>query len=329
VSVVVVQFLLSKNSAVAAQEVRDKVSTIVSRLPEGTDTPIMEKFDVDATPIMSVVVAGNRNLREVTEVAKKQIKERIETVQGVGAVIMVGGWERAVNVYVDPDRMAAYQISVLQVREALQKQNIEIPGGRVDQGNRELVLRTMGRMEDVPSFADLIVATYEGRPIRVRDIGRVENGVAEPRSRARLDDKNAVSLIVKKQSGTNVVSVVDAVKAKLAELAPGPAARHLDRGRRRSVALHQTHHRRGAAPPDPGRHPGGAHGLALHARRPEHADRVGRHPDLHHRDLHDDAAHGLHAQQRDDARPGARGRHRHRRRGRHPREHLPPRRGAR
>jgi HAE1 family hydrophobic/amphiphilic exporter-1 len=220
VSVVIVQFLLTKNSAVAAQEVRDKVSTIVSRLPEGTDPPIMEKFDVDATPIMSVVVAGNRNLREVTEVAKKQIKERIETVQGVGAVIMVGGWERAVNVYVDPDRMAAYQISILQVREALQKQNIEIPGGRVDQGNREMVLRTMGRMEDVPSFADLIVATYEGRPIRVRDIGRVENGVAEPRSRARLGDKNAVSLIVKKQSGTNVVSVVDAVKAKLAELGP-------------------------------------------------------------------------------------------------------------
>jgi HAE1 family hydrophobic/amphiphilic exporter-1 len=220
ISTVIVQFLLSKNSAVAAQEVRDKVSTIVSHLPQGTEPPIMEKFDVDATPIMSVVVAGNRNLREVTELAKKQIKERIETVQGVGAVIMVGGWERAVNVYVDPDRMAAYQISVLQVRDALQKQNIEIPGGRVDEGHRELVLRTMGRMEDVGAFADLIVTSYEGRPIRIRDIGRVENGVAEPRTRARLDDKNAVSLIVKKQSGTNVVSVVDAVKAKLAELQP-------------------------------------------------------------------------------------------------------------
>ncbi len=220
VSVVIVQFLLSKNSAVAAQEVRDKVATIVSRLPEGTDPPIMEKFDIGATPIMSVVVAGNRDLREVTEVARKQIKERIETVPGVGAVIMVGGWDRAVNVYVDPERLMAYQLSVLQVREALRAQNIEVPGGRVDQGHRELVLRTMGRMEDALAFADLIVATYEGRPIRIRDIGRVENGVAEPRSHARLNDKNAVSLIVKKQSGTNVVSVVDAVKATLAELGP-------------------------------------------------------------------------------------------------------------
>ncbi len=218
VSIVVVQFLLEKSGAVAAQEVRDKVSTIVSELPTGTDTPIVEKFDVDAQPVMSVTVAGNRNLREVTEIAKKQIKEVIETVGGVGAVIMVGGRERAVNVYVDPERMAAYEISIPQVREALQKQNIELPGGRVDQGNRELVLRTMGRIADVETFADLIVAYYQGRPIRIRDIGRVENGVAEPRSLARLNGKNAVSLIVKKQSGTNTVTVVDSVKAKLQEI---------------------------------------------------------------------------------------------------------------
>jgi len=221
VSLVIVQFLLSKNSAVAAQEVRDKVATIVSRLPQGTDPPIMEKFDIGATPIMSVVVAGNRDLREVTEIARKQIKEKIETVAGVGAVIMVGGWDRAVNVYVDPERLMAYQLSILQVRDALRAQNIEVPGGRVDQGHKELVLRTMGRMEDALDFADLIVTTYEGRPIRIKDIGRVENGVAEPRSHSRLNDKNAVTLIVKKQSGTNVVSVVDKVKATLAELTPG------------------------------------------------------------------------------------------------------------
>ncbi len=220
ISTVVVQFLLGKSGAVAAAEVRDKVATVVSRLPNGTDTPIIEKFDVDAMPIMSIAVAGNRNLREVTEIAKKQIKEVIETVEGVGAVIMVGGWERAVNIYVDPDRLAAYQISILTVREALRRQNIELPGGRVDQGNRELVLRTMGRMEDVPEFADLIVATYDGRPIRIRDIGRAENGVAEPRSLARLNGRNAVSLIVRKQSGTNVVRVVDAVKEKLAQIRP-------------------------------------------------------------------------------------------------------------
>ncbi len=224
VSTIIIQFLLEKNSAVAAQEVRDKVATVVSRLPDGTEPPIIEKFDVDASPIMSVVVAGNRNLREVTEIAKKQIKEVIETVSGVGAVIMVGGRERAVNVTVDPDKMSAYQISILQVRDALRHQNIELPGGRVDEGSRELVLRTMGRMPDVEAFDDLIVGTYQGRPIRIRDIGAVENGTAEPRGFARLNAANAVSLVVRKQSGTNVVSVVDAVKAKLAEIKPGLAA---------------------------------------------------------------------------------------------------------
>ena len=221
ISTIIVQFLLEKNSAVAAQEVRDKVATVVSRLPSNTEPPIIEKFDVDASPIMSVVVAGNRNLREVTEIAKKQIKEVIETVSGVGAVIMVGGRERAVNITVDPAKMSAYEISILQVRDALQRQNVELPGGRVDQGNRELVLRTMGRMPDVDSFADLIVGTYQGRPIRIRDIGEAENGTAEPRGLARLNGANAVSLVVRKQSGTNVVSVVDAVKAKLAEIKPG------------------------------------------------------------------------------------------------------------
>jgi HAE1 family hydrophobic/amphiphilic exporter-1 len=126
-----------------------------------------------------------------------------------------------VNVTVDPAKMSAYQISILQVRDALRRQNLELPGGRVDEGNRELVLRTMGRMENVGAFADLIVGTYEGRPVRIRDIGTADNGTAEPRGLARLNGANAVSLIVRKQSGTNVVSVVDAVKAKLTEIKPG------------------------------------------------------------------------------------------------------------
>ncbi len=308
---------------------RDKVSTIVSRLPDGTDPPIIDKFDVDASPIMSVVVAGNRDLREVTEIAKKQIKERIETVQGVGAVILVGGRERAVNVYVDPDRLAAYQISVVQVREALQKQNLEIPGGRVDQGNSELVLRTMGRMEDVPAFADLIVADLEGRPIRVRDVGRVEDGIDEPRSRARLDDRNAVSLIVQKQSGTNTVSVVDAVKAKLAELAPVLPAditteviRDQSRFIKRTIDEVKFHLLLGAILV--------ALTILLFIRDwrttliatlaiPTSIIATFTFMRLH----------GLHAQQHHHARPGPGGRHRHRRRRRGPREHLPPHRGAR
>lgn len=218
ISTIIVQFVLEKNSDVAAQDVRDKVSTILSRLPAGTDPPVIEKFDIDAKPVMTIAVSGRRSLREVTEIAKKRIKEDIETLRGVGAVIMIGGQERAINIDVDPDRLAAYNIPLSQVKRALQAQNVEIPGGRVDQDRRELVLRTLGRIEAIDGFNDLIVANFQGRPITIRDIGSVKNGIVEPRSLARLDGQNAVQLIVKKQSGTNTVDVVDRVKDRLQQL---------------------------------------------------------------------------------------------------------------
>lgn len=218
VSTIIVQFVLEKNGDVAAQDVRDKVSTILSQLPVGTDPPVIEKFDIDARPVMRIAVSGRRNLREVTEIARKRIKEDIEAQRGVGAVTMVGGQERTINIYVDPDRLAAYNIPVSQVKRAIQAQNVEIPGGRVDQERRELVLRTMGRIERAEDFNDLIVANFQGRPITIRDIGHAENSTAEPRSLARLDGENAVQLIVKKQSGTNTVEVVERVKARIEQL---------------------------------------------------------------------------------------------------------------
>lgn len=218
VSTIIVQFVLEKNGDVAAQDVRDKVSTILSQLPVGTDPPVIEKFDIDAKPVMRIAVSGRRNLREVTEIARKRIKEDIEAQRGVGAVTMVGGQERTINIYVDPDRLAAYNIPVSQVKRAIQAQNVEIPGGRVDQERRELVLRTMGRIERAEDFNDLIVANFQGRPITIRDIGHAENSTAEPRSLARLDGENTVQLIVKKQSGTNTVEVVERVKARLERL---------------------------------------------------------------------------------------------------------------
>ncbi len=156
----------------------------------------------------------------MTEIARKSIKEDLETVQGVGAVTLVGGQRRAVNVYIDTDKLAAYLLSAEDVRQALIRQNLELPGGRVDQGQQEMVLRTMGRLEKSSDFLDLIVANRNDQPIRIRDIGRVEDGVEEPRGLSRLDGENAVSLVVQKQSGLNTVEVVHAVKARLAKITP-------------------------------------------------------------------------------------------------------------
>jgi HAE1 family hydrophobic/amphiphilic exporter-1 len=219
-SQVVINFHLYKDGDIAAQEVRDKIATILSRLPVGTDPPLIDKFDIDAAPIATIAVSGSRNFREVTEIARKSIKEDLETVQGVGAVTLVGGQRRAVNVYIDTDKLAAYLLSAEDVRQALIRQNLELPGGRVDQGSQEMVLRTMGRLEKSADFLDLIVANRNDQPIRIRDIGRVEDGVEEPRGLSRLDGENAVSLIVQKQSGLNTVEVVHAVKARLAKITP-------------------------------------------------------------------------------------------------------------
>src|SRR4051794_16466869 len=218
VSIVTVQFLLSKNGDVGTQEVRDKVNTILSDLPDGTQPPIIDKFDTGSMPVMTIAISGRRDLREVTEIARRQIKERLETVAGVGAINLVGGRVRAMNVVVDTDKLAGYNLSVDDVRTALTRQNLEVPGGRVDQGPRELVLRTLGRLTTAAEFNDLIVANRNGYPVRVRDVGRAEDSFEEPRTLARLNGNYAVSLVVQKQSGTNTVQVADDVKARLETL---------------------------------------------------------------------------------------------------------------
>jgi HAE1 family hydrophobic/amphiphilic exporter-1 len=218
VSQVVIRFLLERNGEEAAQDVRDRVSTIIKNLPDGTDPPVIVKFDIDAAPVMTVAVSGNRDLREITKIADDQIKQNLETVNGVGAVGIVGGRKRAVNVYLNPSRMEGFGLTVPQVRAALQAQNLEIPGGRVDTGTRELVLRTMGRMPSVEDFQRLIVANLNGRPVMVRDIGWVENGQEEPRSLARFDGNPSVNLVVQKQSGTNTIDVISKVKERIAQI---------------------------------------------------------------------------------------------------------------
>ncbi len=218
ISVVTVQFQLSKNGDVAAQEIRDKVNAIMSSLPEGTDAPIVSKFDSDAMPILTIAVSGRRDLREVTEIARKQIKERLETVNGVGNISLVGGRVRTMNITVDVDKLASYGLSIEDVRSSIVRQNLEAPGGRIDQGVRELVVRTLGRLQTEEEFNRLIVANRGGYPIRVQDIGKAENSFEEPRTSTRLDGEGAISLVIQKQSGVNTVKVVDQVLAKLEEV---------------------------------------------------------------------------------------------------------------
>jgi len=219
-SIVIVTFNLNRPIDVAAQDIREKVAIAVRNLPRDIRPPIISKFDNDQAPVLTLAVSGNRSLRELTEIADKTVKVDIERASGVGEVRLVGGLSRAVNIWVDANRLAAYQLPITSVRDAIARQNADLPGGNVTTGRNEQSLRTMGRIVDPKSFNDLVVATVNGAPIRVRDIGAAEDGTKEQRSAARINGVPSVVLEVRRQSGENTVAVIEAVKANLARLAP-------------------------------------------------------------------------------------------------------------
>jgi HAE1 family hydrophobic/amphiphilic exporter-1 len=218
VSQVFITFLLEKNPDIAAQEVRNKVDLIVNDLPVTAEQPIVQKLDTDAAPVVRIAVSASRSPREVTDVADKRIKQQIESINGVGQVTIIGGRKREIEVWVDPDKMRAFNVTVAQVADAVRAQNMELPGGRVDEGTRELTVRTMGRIVQPSEFNELVVGNRGTYAVKLSDIGYAEDGAEEPRTEARLNGQPAVTLVVSKQSGQNTVAVADAVKERLLEI---------------------------------------------------------------------------------------------------------------
>ncbi len=214
-ALVLVTFELEKNGDVAAQEVQNKVNLVIPDLPLTAKQPVITKFDPDATPIMQIAVSAARPVREVTQIADKLIKQRIENAPGVGEVRIIGGVKHEIEVRLDPDKMRAFNLTVTDVLNALKAQNIELPGGRVDAGQKELTVRTMGRIVDARDFNNLIIANRGDYAVLVKDIGFAEDGSEEPRTSSRLDGQTAVTLVVSKQSGENTVAAADAVREAL------------------------------------------------------------------------------------------------------------------
>ena len=164
VSMLMLTFRLDQNINVAAQDVRDAISGVLNRLPPDIDPPVVQKQDLDASPIMSIAVSGPRETRELYFLADRYVKSTIESARGVGQVMIEGATDRAIQINIDADKLAAYRTSIMQVHDAIVAQNAEVPGGRVDAGFRELSLRTLGRMPDSRDFNDLVVSTVDDVP---------------------------------------------------------------------------------------------------------------------------------------------------------------------
>ncbi|NOT45002.1 MAG: efflux RND transporter permease subunit [Acidobacteria bacterium] len=220
VSQVVVSFTLEKNADVATQEVRDRVNRVLPLLPRTITQPTVEKRDPDAAPVLTVALTADRPVRDITEYADKVLRRQLESLDGVGQVLVLGGRQRQINVWLDADRLQAQNLTVNDVSRALQAQNADIPGGRVDQGARSITLRTRGRVESPGEFGDVVVRETDGHAVQVRDVARVEDGMAEPQTLASLNGDPTVLLQIRKQSGTNTVEIVNGVKARLDELRP-------------------------------------------------------------------------------------------------------------
>jgi HAE1 family hydrophobic/amphiphilic exporter-1 len=243
-SMLLLTFRLDQNINVAAQDVRDAIAAILNRLPPDIDPPVVQKQDLDASPIMSIVVSGPRDSRELYFMADRYVKSTIESARGVGQVMIEGAVERAIQINIDAAKLAAYRTSIMQVHDAIVAQNAEVPGGRVDAGFRELSLRTLGRVPVSKDFNELVVSTVDNVPVRVRDLGEAVDLTKERRTLARFDGVPAVVLLVQRQSGMNTVEVIDAVKERLADaqklLPPDVKAEIMqDQSRYIRAALHE------------------------------------------------------------------------------------------
>ncbi len=210
-----IEFELEENVDIVSQDVRDKVAGVRGDLPLEIDPPIVEKFDVNSSPILSIALSGTAPIRDLTRYADEVIKPQIEGISGVGNVRLVGDRDREVRVWLRQEALESHGLSATDVTDALKNENLEPPGGRVETATREMIVKTKGKVPTVDRFEGLIVANRAGTAIRLRDVAWVEDGLEDFRSLSRLNGKRAVSLLVRRQSGENMVAVADKVKQEL------------------------------------------------------------------------------------------------------------------
>ena len=221
VSIVNLEFELEEDANVKAQEVRDKMSRLGADLPADSEPPVIEKVDPDAAPILSVLMSGDMPVRDLTAFADEEVKERLQRVPGVGSVELVGGRKREMRIWLDAPAMRARGVTADDILGAIQRENSELPGGRlVTEGRtRQFGVRILAEAESAAEFAAIPIAYRpNGQTVRIGDVGRVEDSIEDEASYAQLDGEPGVVLEVRKQSGENTVAVAEQIRAEIEEL---------------------------------------------------------------------------------------------------------------
>ena len=218
-SVITIEFELNRNVDEAANDVRDRVSRVRSTLPREIDDPVISKVDVNAQPIVWLALSSDRHSGlELTDVADRILKERLQRLPGVGSVIIAGERRYAMRVWLDPLRMASHDLTAQDVEAAIRRENTEIPGGRVEGAEREFSVRTRGELTTPEEFGAIIVAQSKNDIVRLRDVAEVSLGAADERTAVRYNGQTAVGLGVVKQSKASTVDVAADVSKALGDL---------------------------------------------------------------------------------------------------------------
>ncbi|MBI1966594.1 MAG: efflux RND transporter permease subunit [Gemmatimonadetes bacterium] len=218
-STILVQFDLGTDIQDAQADVRAKIDALRTELPTDIESPVIGRFDPEQQPILTLAVRGDGwALRDLTRLGDEVVTRRIQNVAGVGNVTVVGGLKREIHALLHPDRLGALGISPEVVVGALERETGDIPAGRVERGSAENLVRVAGRIRDPRGFANLIIATRNGQPVRLGQVARIEDAQEEERDVAFVSGRRAVALEVRKSSGANTVDVADAIQEVVAEL---------------------------------------------------------------------------------------------------------------
>jgi len=218
-SQITIEFSLERNLEDASNDVRDRVSRALRNLPTDVDPPVVQKSDADDSPIIFMYVQSNtRNILEVNAFATNVIKERIQTIPGVSTVRIFGERKYAMRMWLDPEKLAAYQLTPLDVRTALEKENVELPSGRIEGDKTELTIRTLGRLKDAEEFNNLIVRETNGIVIRFKDVGYAELGPENERGSLKRAGLLGVGVAVTMQPGGNAIDISDEFKKRYEQL---------------------------------------------------------------------------------------------------------------